>query len=132
MDLGEAVEPLAEVLPEEIEAAVAMEQPVTETVQPATEAAQPAAEEAPAAAAAPALRFLDAPQGDVDDLKQISGVGPVLETKLNELGIYHYSQIAAFTPEEIERVDTELNFKGRIEREGWIDQAKTLAQGGGA
>lgn len=84
--------------------------------------------EAPKAEAA-ALKFLDAPQGTADDLKKISGVGPVLEGKLNSLGIYHYSQIAAFTAEEIAQVDEVLNFKGRIERDNWLEQAAKLAAG---
>ncbi len=69
-----------------------------------------------------------APKGDPDDLKKISGVGPVLETKLNELGITKYAQVAKFTAKDIEKVDGRLNFKGRIERDGWIDQAKELAK----
>jgi len=67
--------------------------------------------------------------GAKDDLKLISGVGPALEKKLIALGVTTLSQVAAFTPEEIERVDAELNFKGRIEREDWISQAKTLLAG---
>ena len=82
----------------------------------------------PAAAAdAPAPKFLDAPSGEADDLKKISGVGPVLEQKLNGLGIYHYHQVAALTAEQIEQIDTHLNFKGRIERDDWVGQAKRLA-----
>lgn len=71
---------------------------------------------------------LDAPRGAVDDLKKISGVGPVLEQKLNDLGIYHYWQIAALQPEDIKAIDEELNFKGRIERDDWITQARTLGE----
>lgn len=67
--------------------------------------------------------------GQADDLKLISGVGPVLEGKLNDLGIYNFSQVAAFTPEEIEMVDARLSFKGRIEREDWLGQAAKLAAG---
>ncbi|HBS49673.1 MAG TPA: NADH-quinone oxidoreductase subunit E [Rhodobacteraceae bacterium] len=74
---------------------------------------------------------LEAPRGDgPDDLKQLKGVGPKLEKTLNELGIYHFDQIAAWTPAEIAWVDDRLRFKGRIERDGWIEQAKTLASGG--
>ncbi|MGI9493448.1 MAG: helix-hairpin-helix domain-containing protein, partial [Geminicoccaceae bacterium] len=69
---------------------------------------------------------LHEPIGEADDLKQISGVGPKLEEMLNELGIYHYSQIAAFTPENIAWVDGYLSFKGRIERDEWLNQAGTL------
>ncbi|MGI9488308.1 MAG: hypothetical protein ACR2RF_20995 [Geminicoccaceae bacterium] len=67
--------------------------------------------------------------GVADDLKKISGVGPKLEKTLNGLGIYHFAQIAAFTPDNVAWVDRHLRFKGRIEREKWIDQAKTLAAG---
>jgi len=73
--------------------------------------------------------LFDTPEGAADDLKKISGVGPVLEKKLNALGITQYAQVAAFSAEDIERVDAVLNFKGRIERENWIEQAKTLAEG---
>lgn len=64
-----------------------------------------------------------------DDLKKIKGVGPVLEKKLHALGITTYAQICNWTSDDIERVDATLNFKGRIEREGWIEQAKLLKNG---
>lgn len=63
----------------------------------------------------------------VDDLKAISGVGPKLEKVLNELGVWTYAQIAAWTPQEIAWVDDYLSFKGRIERDGWIGQAGKLS-----
>ncbi len=65
--------------------------------------------------------------GKKDDLKQIKGIGPKLEATLNGLGIYHFDQIAAWSKQEIEWVDDYLSFKGRIERDGWISQAKKLA-----
>lgn len=78
---------------------------------------------------APAL--LDAPSGGVaDDLKQISGVGPVIEGKLNAMGVYHFAQVAEWTSENCAFVDSKLSFKGRIQRENWIEQAKVLAAGG--
>lgn len=74
---------------------------------------------------------LSAPRGgSADDLKKISGVGPKLEKTLNGLGIFHFSQIAEFTPDHVAWVDKYLRFKGRIERENWIEQAKVLAAGG--
>lgn len=88
---------------------------------------EPAKTAAPKAASAE-LKFLDGPDGEADDLKKISGVGPKLEERLNALGIYHFSQIAAFTAEQISMVDEKLNFKGRIERDDWISQAKELSQ----
>lgn len=68
--------------------------------------------------------------GGADDLKLISGVGPKLEETLNNLGIYHYEQIANWGPAEIAWVDARVRFKGRITRGNWIAQAKTLAGGG--
>ncbi|WP_171227955.1 NADH-quinone oxidoreductase subunit E [Ruegeria sp. HKCCA4008] len=67
--------------------------------------------------------------GKADDLKLLKGVGPKLEETLNELGFYHYDQIAAWTPEQVAWVDARLKFKGRIERDGWIEQAAKLAAG---
>jgi NADH-quinone oxidoreductase subunit E len=66
--------------------------------------------------------------GKPDDLKKISGVGPKLEGVLNEMGFYHFDQIAAWTPAEVAWVDARLKFKGRIERDGWIAQAAALAR----
>ena len=65
----------------------------------------------------------------VDDIKLISGVGPALEKKLHALGIKSLKDIAAFTKADVEKVDGELNFKGRIDREEWIAQAKELLAG---
>ena len=68
----------------------------------------------------------DHPQGEADDLKSISGIGPKIETTLNNLGVYHFSQIANFSEENINWVNEHLQFKGRIEREKWVAQAKEL------
>ncbi|SHK93781.1 LSU ribosomal protein L21P [Roseovarius pacificus] len=64
-----------------------------------------------------------------DDLKQLSGVGPALEKKLHEAGVTTFAQIAAWTEADIADMDEKLSFKGRIEREGWVDQAKELVKG---
>ncbi len=61
-----------------------------------------------------------------DDLTQINGVGPVIVDKLNGIGINSLEQIAALTEQDIERINGELNFKGRIERDDWVGQAKRL------
>lgn len=71
---------------------------------------------------------LDAPKGEPDDLKKIGGVGPKLEGTLNGLGIYHFWQIAEFTPDNVAWVDGYLSFKGRIDRDDWIGQAKAFAE----
>ncbi len=84
--------------------------------------AEPAAEETTKP------KMLSAPVGTPDDLKQISGVGPVIEGKLNDLGVYHFWQVARWSPAEVAWVDGFLNFKGRISRDDWIGQATTLAE----
>ncbi|RUX31840.1 NADH-quinone oxidoreductase subunit E [Mesorhizobium sp. M2A.F.Ca.ET.042.01.1.1] len=66
----------------------------------------------------------------VDDLKLISGVGPKIEAILHSLGIYTFAQVAAWKKAEREWVDGYLNFRGRIERDDWVKQAKALAKGG--
>ncbi len=83
----------------------------------------------PAAAPGVAPQALVGPEGEPDDLKLISGIGPGIERTLHDLGIFHFRQIAAFTPENIAWVNRRLRFKGRIEREDWIGQAKRLAAG---
>ncbi len=67
--------------------------------------------------------------GKADDLQRISGVGPKLEKTLQGLGFFHFDQIAGWTPDEVQWVDDNLRFKGRIDREEWIPQAKLLADG---
>ncbi len=68
--------------------------------------------------------------GQADDLKMIKGVGPKLEQLLNELGFYHFDQIANWTADEVAWVDANLKgFKGRVSRDNWVEQAKTLASG---
>lgn len=74
--------------------------------------------------------FLSAPIGEADDLQLLKGVGQKMETTLNEMGIYHFAQIADWTPKEIKLVDAKLGaFKGRIERDQLTEQAKLLAAG---
>ena len=85
---------------------------------PKAEAAAPAAKPAPKAAAAPA---------GGDDLTKLSGVGPKLAEKLQGAGVTSFAQIAAWTEDDIAALDEQLSIRGRIEREGWIDQAKALA-----
>lgn len=71
--------------------------------------------------------LLEAPRdGAGDDLEAISGVGPKIAGLLHGLGVFHFDQIAAWGPPEIAWVDARLKFKGRIEREGWVEQARNL------
>lgn len=92
--------------------------------------AKPAAKKAPAKKAGP--ERLKKPKGTADDLKLIAGVGPKLEKTLNGLGFWHFAQIAKWKKADVAIVDDELSFKGRIERDDWIKQAKALAKGGEA
>lgn len=70
-----------------------------------------------------------AENGKKDDLKRISGIGRVNEGRLNDLGIFHFAQMAVWTPEHAKWVNAHLAFPGRIQREKWISQARTLASG---
>jgi predicted flap endonuclease-1-like 5' DNA nuclease len=79
----------------------------------------------------PALGLLDGPiDGKADDLKKIKGIGPKLESVLHDNGVYHFSQIAAWNAKSIAIMNARLSFKGRIEREKWVSQAKALARAG--
>jgi large subunit ribosomal protein L21 len=82
-----------------------------------TAEAAPAAKKAKTAPAA-------APAAGADDLKALSGVGPALEKKLHEAGVTSFAQIAGWTADDIAAMDEKLSFKGRIEREGWVEQAQ--------
>ena len=62
-----------------------------------------------------------------DDLTQLSGVGPALLKKLNAAGISSFGQIATWTDADVVEIDEKLSFKGRVVREGWVEQAKNLA-----
>lgn len=64
------------------------------------------------------------PPAEVDDLKLLSGVGPVLEEKLNSAGVYRFEQIANWTEANVRAFDELLSLKGRVEKDGWIAQAK--------
>lgn len=107
---------------------------------PAAEASAAAPKPAAAAEPAPAPAegegtkpaALSGPRGGkADDLKKIKGVGPKLEKTVNDLGYYHFDQIAAWTPHEVAWVDENLEgFKGRVSRDNWVEQAKLLASGG--
>lgn len=113
---------------------------VVETVEPKGKSPRRPAAEAPAVREvaattdAPALmpedfrrpRAMAKPKA-VDDLKRIGGVGPKLEKVLNGLGVWTFAQIAAWSPEEVAWVDDYLAFKGRIERDEWLEQAARFA-----
>lgn len=93
-------------------------------------AAQKAPETAPVSDEFKPELLKEARAGQADDLELIWGVGPKLAAMLNRMGIYHFDQIAVWTPENLAWVDQNLDgFKGRAQRDDWISQAKKLATG---
>ena len=110
-------------------------------------AAEPAPEPAPAAASVSASAsampdvetaedaarpeaMSSARAGGADDLKMIKGIGPKLEIMLNDLGFYHFDQIAAWCAAQVAWVNDNLaGFKGRVCRDNWVEQARKLATG---
>ncbi|MBN9081878.1 MAG: 30S ribosomal protein S2 [Rhizobiales bacterium 62-17] len=88
---------------------------------------------APAAEAeelpAETFELLAAPRGAPDDLAKLQGVGPQMVKKLNDGGIFHYWQIGAMTDADVTKVDADLKLNGRITRDKWVEQARTLAAG---
>lgn len=106
--------------------------PAAKKAEPKAEKLAPAAKAEPATAEGTRPEALDAARdGKADDLKLIKGVGPKLELMLNELGFYHFDQIAAWSADEVAWVDQNLKgFKGRVSRDNWVEQATTLAAGG--
>jgi len=115
-----AVEIAAEAVVETADLAEAANDIVVETVSEAV--AEPVPEPAPEPAAEVATAA-------VDDLTRLVGVGPKLAASLAELGVTRFSQIAAWTADELATVDQQLNLKGRAERDAWIAQAKRFAAG---
>lgn len=99
---------------------------------PAPAAAAPAKPAPAKAEPAAVVPLFTAPEGAKDDLKMISGVGPVLEGKLNAIGVTTFAQVAALKKAEIAKLEAHLAFPGRVERDDWIKQAKALAKGGEA
>lgn len=70
------------------------------------------------------------PDVEPDDLLRIKGVGPKLARILIDMGVTHYSQIAAFSPSDVAALDDRLGaFSGRIARDNWVEQARLLAAG---
>ena len=65
-----------------------------------------------------------------NDLKRIRGIGVLIEKRLNTLGVTAYEHIANWTAADIDRISQSLDFKGRIERENWVEQARILGAGG--
>jgi small subunit ribosomal protein S2 len=87
-------------------------------------AAKPIIEEVPPATEGPGYEVLSGPRGVADDLKKLHHVSPTIEKKLNDLGIFHYWQIAGLGPDAARTIGEEAGLPGRVE--GWIAQSKEL------
>lgn len=72
------------------------------------------------------LEGLPEPQGEKDDLKKIRGITKAHEKKLNERGIFHFWQVAAFTQDNLDEIDRLLHGNGQIAKGDWVDQAREL------
>jgi small subunit ribosomal protein S2 len=86
--------------------------------------AAPVVEELPPADAGLGFEPLPGPRGVADDLKKIPGISPAIEKKLQDLGIFHYSQIAELSPTAAHNVGEEVGLPGRVD--GWVAKAKEL------
>jgi len=126
IDIGAAVDAPVEELPQVEEKAKAAPAVKVEK-KPAKKVAKK--EEAPAESAGTKPELLTEAPDNKDDLKNITGVGPKLEETLNKLGVFHFAQVAAWTADEVQWVDDNLSFKGRIDRDDWVGQATELMNG---
>jgi small subunit ribosomal protein S2 len=88
-------------------------------------AAEPIAEEVPVVVDDSGYEVLSGPRGVADDLKKLGHVSPAIEKKFNDLGIFHYWQIAGLKPEAAHKMGEEIGLPGRME--GWITQSKALS-----
>ena len=87
-------------------------------------AAEPIGETLPSPAEGPGYEVLSGPRGVADDLKKLAHVSPAIEKKLNDLGIFHYWQIAGLGPDAARKIGEEVGLPGRMD--GWIAKAKEL------
>jgi small subunit ribosomal protein S2 len=104
VDVGASVAPMAEVLPRVLETETAAYEPV-----------------------AAVFERLTAPRGVADDFSKLTGLGPQVEKNLNEAGIFHFWQLTSMSAEDMAKLDAELKLNGRIQRDGWVEQARALA-----
>lgn len=116
----ETVEVANDTVVETVEAVAESVEPVALTQVDATAAVQAVVE---AAVEAP----LEAAKVAIDDLTRVVGIGPKLAASLGELGVTSFSQMAAWTADELQSIDQLLNLKGRAERDAWIAQAKRFS-----
>ncbi|MCW5587721.1 MAG: hypothetical protein KIS75_16430, partial [Chromatiales bacterium] len=102
----------------------------TEQAEPGAPTSPP--DESPAPAGSAVLLATATDSDAADDLQRIKGIGPKIAGILQELGVRRFEQIAAWTPQDVARVNDHLRFRGRIEREQWVSQAQALLAAGRA
>ena len=126
-----AVETVVEVVEEEVKTEEPKTEVVEETVVEIIKEVEPNIStpeetvEVTAEVAQPTL-LTEAPTEGQDKLSAIKGIGPVLEKKLNELGIYSFEQIASWDAEQEVWIGTQMAFPKRVTKEEWVKQAKEL------
>lgn len=87
-----------------------------------------AMEAPPAEAAIVNYKGIEGPRGEADDLKRITGISPKIEQRLNDIGVYHFWQIADLDADSSAAIDRQLRLKGQIETNNWVAQAKKLVE----
>ncbi len=128
---GEALEKLAAAKP--LTTALEAFKPDLKRLDPVTEAPEPdpfvaAVEPFVEAVEAVVETMTEAVKSEPDDLTVLVGIGPTLASKLGDLGVTTYADIAAWTEADVDKFDKQLKLLGRISRDAWIDQAKQLAE----
>jgi small subunit ribosomal protein S2 len=76
----------------------------------------------------PTFKGIEAPRGEPDDLKRLPNVNPKLEQRLNDMGVFHFWQIADLDAEMAQALDRALRLRGRVTQEDWIGSAKKLIE----
>ena len=100
----------------EVDHLIVAEEPVAEPVVNTVDGEQP-------------MSLTAARNGQKDKLTRIRGVGVKMDDALNDIGIFHFDQIASWTDENVEWIENNIAFPGRVKREQWVAQAKILASG---
>ena len=126
VDVGASENPVVETAVEDAAAAEA------DTAAPAEEAAPEAVVVDVEALASEGdnqvFERLEAPRGAPDELTKITGLGPMLEQKLNDSGVFHFWQIAAMTEADVEALEEAMGAKGRVTRDAWAEQARAFIE----
>ena len=79
-------------------------------------------------AAVAVFKGIEGPRGEPDDLKRISGISPKIEQRLNDIGVYHFWQLADLDADSSAAIERQLRLKGVVEQGGWVAQAKKLVE----